>query len=95
MSKTAIEKVAKEVEMQRIISALETANIAVDRVNDFGTLAYMVNEGALEGRFITLKVVLTKEYAEDADKGFDMQEAISEYELKVKIRAEAEKNKKS
>ena len=93
MTKTAIEKIGKAAEMDRIITALTEAGMAVERVIDNGTLAYMITEGALEGRFITLKVVLTKEFSEETGKGFDITEAISEYDLKV--RAETERAEKS
>ena len=39
-------------------------------------------------RFITLKVVLTKEYDEEKGTGFDMDEAMAEYELKRAAEAE-------
>jgi ribosomal protein S6 len=87
-SKTAIEREGKAVEMEKIVSALNTAGMNVERILDYGTLAYMINEGALEGRFITIKVVLTKEYNEETDTGFNIDEAISEYELRVKSDAE-------
>ena len=88
MTKTAIEKIGKATEMTSIIDALTAAGIAVERVNDSGTLAYMVTDGDLEGRFITLKVVLTKEYDEEKGTGFDMDEAMNEYELKMATEAE-------
>ena len=88
MTKTAIEKNGKATEMTAIIDALTAAGIAVERVNDAGTLAYMVTDGDLEGRFITLKVVLTKEYDEEKGTGFDMDDAIHEYELKMATEAE-------
>ena len=88
MTKTAIEKMGKAIEMERIKTALETAGIDVERVLDNGTLAYMITDGDLEGRFITLKVVLTKEYDEEKGTGFDMDEAMSEYELKMATEAE-------
>ena len=88
MTKTAIEKNGKAVEMVAIIDALTNAGIAVERVNDSGTLAYMITDGDLEGRFITLKVVLTKEYDEEKGTGFDMDDAIHEYELKMATEAE-------
>ena len=88
MTKTAIEKNGKATEMTAIIDALTAAGIAVERVNDAGTLAYMVTDGDLEGRFITLKVVLTKEYDEEKGTGFDMDEAMAEYELKMATEAE-------
>ena len=83
ITKTALEKIGKATEMERIITALTGAGIEVERVIDNGTLAYMITEGALEGRFITIKVVLTKEYSEETGKGFDITDGISEYELKV------------
>ena len=89
MSKTAIERVGKEFEMLEIMEGLVDAGLAVERVNDFGTLAYMISDGTLEGRFITIKVVLTKEFNEETLVGFDMNESIKEYEMKVKNRAEA------
>ena len=89
MSKTAIERQEKEVEMFKIVKALENAGMAVERVNDFGTLAYMIPAGQLEGRFITVKVVLTKEFNEETLAGFEMAESIREYEMKVENRAEA------
>ena len=88
MTKTGIEKIGKATEMTAIIDALTAAGIAVERVNDAGTLAYMVTDGDLEGRFITLKVVLTKEYDEEKGTGFDMDDAIHEYELKMATEAE-------
>ena len=88
-SKTAIERECKEVQMERILIALNEGGIPVERVNDFGTLAYMIGDGQLEGRFITIKVVLTKEFSEETGLGFDMDEAISEYEETVKQRTEA------
>ena len=93
LTKTAIEKTGKATEMERIMNALTTAGIAVERVVDNGTLAYMITEGALEGRFMTVKVVLTKEFNEETGKGFDITEAINEYELK--IAAEAERAEKT
>ena len=83
ITKTAMERTGKATEMERIMNALTTAGIAIERVVDNGTLAYMITEGALEGRFITIKVVLTKEYSEETGKGFDITEGIAEYELKV------------
>ena len=88
MTKTAIEKMGKAIEMERIKTALETAGIDVERVLDNGTFAYMITDGDLEGRFITLKVVLTKEYDEEKGTGFDMDEAMHEYELKMATEAE-------
>ena len=88
MTKTAIEKMGKTIEMERIIDALTTAGIAIERVIDAGTLAYMITDGDLEGRFITLKVVLTKEYDEEKGTGFDMDDAMAEYELKMTTEAE-------
>ena len=88
MTKTAIEKIGKATEMTAIIDALTTAGIAVERVVDAGTLAYMITDGDLEGRFITLKVVLTKEYDEEKGTGFDMDDAMAEYELKMTTEAE-------
>ena len=82
-SKTAIEKVAKEMEMLKIISALENAGLQIDRISDFGTLGYMVKEGVLEGRYLTIKVVLTKETNEETGAGFNIFEAIEDYEMKV------------
>lgn len=93
LSKTAIERKEKEVEMQHIISALDAADIAVERVVDNGTLAYMITEGELEGRFITLKVVLTKEFDAETGKGFDMDDAIALYHEKVEARAKAQAEK--
>jgi ribosomal protein S6 len=94
ITKTAMERTGKATEMERIINALTTAGIEVERVVDNGTLAYMITEGALEGRFITIKVVLTKEYSEETGKGFDITEGIAEYELKVQREIErAEKAK--
>ena len=88
MTKTAMEKIGKAAEMERIIDALTTAGIAIERVVDAGTLAYMITDGDLEGRFITLKVVLTKEYDEEKGTGFDMDDAMAEYELKMTTEAE-------
>ena len=88
MTKTGIEKIGKATEMTAIIDALTAAGIAVERVMDAGTLAYMITDGDLEGRFITLKVVLTKEYDEEKGTGFDMDEAMAEYELKMATEAE-------
>ena len=88
MTKTGMEKNGKAVEMTAIIDALTSAGIAVERVNDAGTLAYMITDGDLEGRFITLKVVLTKEYDEEKGTGFDMDDAMNEYALKVTAEAE-------
>ena len=88
MTKTGMEKNGKAVEMTAIIDALTAAGIAVERVNDAGTLAYMITDGDLEGRFITLKVVLTKEYDEEKGTGFDMDDAMNEYALKVTAEAE-------
>ena len=88
MTKTAMEKIGKSVEMERIIKALAVADIAIERVNDAGTLAYMITDGDLEGRFITLKVVLTKEYDEEKGTGFDIDEAVYEYEFKRAAEAE-------
>ena len=88
MTKTAMEKIGKTAEMERIIDALTTAGIAIERVVDAGTLAYMITDGDLEGRFITLKVVLTKEYDEEKGTGFDMDDAMAEYELKMTTEAE-------
>ena len=88
MTKTAMEKIGKATEMTAIIDALTAAGIAVERVVDAGTLAYMITDGDLEGRFITLKVVLTKEYDEEKGTGFDMDEAMAEYELKMTTEAE-------
>ena len=93
MTKTGIEKIGKATEMTAIIDALTAAGIAVERVVDAGTLAYMITDGDLEGRFITLKVVLTKEYDEEKGTGFDMDEAI--YEFALKTTAEAERAAKS
>lgn len=89
-TKTAVERAGKAIEMDHIIAALSNSGIEVDRVVDNGTLAYMIREGALEGRFITLKVVLTKEYNEETGKGFDIAEAIQEYDLKVQTEKERE-----
>ena len=88
MTKTVMEKISKGAEMERIINALTAADIAIERVIDAGTLAYMITDGDLEGRFITLKVVLTKEYDEEKGTGFDMDEAMAEYELKMATEAE-------
>ena len=88
MTKTGMEKIGKSAEMERIIGALTAAGIAVERVVDAGTLAYMITDGDLESRFITLKVVLTKEYDEEKGTGFDMDEAMAEYELKRAAEAE-------
>ena len=88
MTKTAMEKIGKTTEMTAIIDALTAAGIAVERVVDAGTLAYMITDGDLEGRFITLKVVLTKEYDEEKGTGFDMDDAMAEYELKMTTEAE-------
>ena len=88
MTKTGIEKIGKATEMTAIIDALTAAGIAVERVVDAGTLAYMITDGDLEGRFITLKIVLTKEYDEEKGTGFDMDEAMAEYELKRAAEAE-------
>ena len=88
MTKTAMEKIGKGAEMERIIDALTTAGIAIERVVDAGTLAYMITDGDLERRFITLKVVLTKEYDEEKGTGFDMDDAMAEYELKMTTEAE-------
>ena len=93
MTKTAMEKIGKGAEMERIIDALTTAGIAIERVMDAGTLAYMITDGDLEGRFITLKIVLTKEYDEEKGTGFDMDEAI--YEFALKMATEAERAAKS
>ena len=93
MTKTGIEKIGKATEMTAIIDALTAAGIAVERVVDAGTLAYMITDGDLEGRFITLKVVLTKEYDEEKGTGFDMDDAMAEYELKMT--SEAERTAKS
>ena len=88
MTKTGIEKIGKATEMTAIIDALTAAGIAVERVVDAGTLAYMITDGDLEGRFITLKVVLTKEYDEEKGTGFDMDEAMYEHALKMATEAE-------
>jgi hypothetical protein len=88
MTKTAMERIGKRAEMERIIDALTAAGIPIERVIDAGTLAYMITDGDLEGRFITLKVVLTKEYNEETGTGFDMEEAMREYELKMAAEAE-------
>lgn len=88
-SKTAIERAGKEVEMQKVITALATAGIAVERVVDNGTLAFMISEGELEGRFITVKVVLTKEFDQETGKGFDMEDAINQFNEKVEAREKA------
>ena len=93
MTKTAMEKIGKGAEMERIIDALTTAGIAIERVVDAGTLAYMITDGDLEGRFVTIKVVLTKEYDEEKGTGFDMDEAMAEYTLKTT--AEADRAAKS
>ena len=93
MTKTAMEKIGKGAEMERIIDALTAAGIAIERVMDAGTLAYMITDGDLEGRFVTIKVVLTKEYDEETGKGFDMDEAMAEYTLKTT--AEADRAAKS
>ena len=97
LTKTAIEKTGKAIEMDRIMGALTDAGIDVERVTDNGTLAYMIKDGALEGRFITIKVVLTKELDETSGKGFDIAEGIAEFELKVKaeLDREAERVKKA
>lgn len=88
-TKTSIERAGKAVEMERIVNALTLAGgIAVDRVIDNGTLAYMIPDDPLEGRFITIKIVLTKEYDAEKLTGFDITEAISEYELKLEAEAE-------
>lgn len=88
ITKTAQERMVKAEEMNRIMDALKGADIDVERVTDNGTLAYMISDGALEGRFITIKVVLTKEYNEEKGTGFDIAEAIQEYEMKVAAEAE-------
>ena len=88
MTKTAMEKIGKGAEMERIIDALTAAGIAIERIMDAGTLAYMITDGDLEGRFITLKIVLTKEYDEEKGTGFDMDEAIYEFALKTATEAE-------
>ena len=93
MTKTAMEKIGKGAEMERIIDALTAAGIAIERIMDAGTLAYMITDGDLEGRFITLKIVLTKEYDEEKGTGFDMDEAMAEYTLKTT--AEADRAAKS
>lgn len=88
MTKTAQERIVKSEQMTSIIEALRGAGIDVERVTDNGTLAYMISDGALEGRFITIKVVLTKEYNEEKGTGFDIVEAIQEYEMKVAAETE-------
>lgn len=88
ISKTAKEKVAKEIEMQKILTALTEAGFPVERINDYGTLAYMVEEGYLADRFITIKVVVTKEYNEEKNTGFSISEAMEAYEDRVKSDAE-------
>ena len=93
MTKTAMEKIGKGAEMERIIDALTTAGIAIERVMDAGTLAYMITDGDLEGRFLTLNIVLTKECDEEKGTGFDMDEAMAEYTLKTT--AEADRAAKS
>lgn len=89
VSKTAIERAGKEVEMQKVITSLTDAGIAVERVVDNGTLAFMITEGELEGRFITVKVVLTKEFDQETGKGFDMEDAINQFNEKVEAREKA------
>ena len=89
VSKTAIERAGKEVEMQKVIKAFTNAGIAVERVVDNGTLAFMITEGELEGRFITVKVVLTKEFDQETGKGFDMEDAINQFNEKVEAREKA------
>ena len=98
ITKTGIEKNGKAIEMNRITNALLEAGLLVENVNDAGTLAYMITDGDLEGRFITIKVVLTKEYNEETGTGFDFDDAHNEYILKMeaqneRIRAKAEKDK--
>ena len=89
VSKTAIERAGKEVEMQKVITAFTNAGIAVERVTDNGTLAFMITEGELEGRFITVKVVLTKEFDQETGKGFDMEDAINQFNEKIEAREKA------
>lgn len=88
ITKTAIERAGKAIEMEKIIGALTSAGIEVDRVVDNGTLAYMIKDGTLEGRFITIKVVLTKEYNEEKLSGFEITDAIAQYEEKIRLEAE-------
>jgi metal-sulfur cluster biosynthetic enzyme len=83
MSKTQKEKIAKEKEVLKLMSALEDAGFPIERVNDFGTLAYMVTEGDLADRFITIKIVLTKEYDQEKGSGFDIVDAIVAYNDRV------------
>lgn len=94
LKKSAIERIEKEKEMNRIIEALTISGIEVERVIDKGTLAYMIKDGDLEGRFITIKVVLTKEFNEEELKGFDINEAMNEYDLKLKAELEKELKRK-
>jgi hypothetical protein len=83
LSRTAKEAIAKEVEVQKMIQALVSAGFPIERINDFGTLVYMVPSGDLQDRFITIKVVVTKEYNEETGKGFDIADAIEQYEDSV------------
>lgn len=83
MTKTKIERTFKDAEMLRIITALTDAGFPVERVEDNGTLAYMVGDGACEGRFVTIKVVLTKEFDEETGKGFDIEDGMAEYQRKI------------
>ena len=46
ITKTAMEKTGKATEMERIMNALTTAGIAIERVVDNGTLAYMIHQRA-------------------------------------------------
>lgn len=98
VSKTKIERTFKDAEMLRVIAALETAGFPIERVVDGGTLAYMVGDGPCEGRFVTIKVVLTKEFDDETGKGFDMEEAMAEYQRKIdsaKTKAEAAELKRA
>ena len=47
ITKTAMERTGKATELERIMNALTNAGIAIARVVDIGTLAYMITEGAL------------------------------------------------
>lgn len=83
MTKTAQEKIMKEEKMLALIEVLADAGYDVRRINDYGTLAFPCGEIEGKERFITLKVVMAKEYDTEKETGFDIGDAEYNYEDRI------------
>ncbi len=84
ISKQSMEKTAKEVSVLKAIEALKDAGFEVSRINDYGSIAFPLDE-KIDGvdRYMTVKFILAKPYDEEKDSGFDIFTAEKEYELRV------------